>query len=290
MADVVGLYNLSSCMSLSFKPWLTPLCEPIATIGDCTDPSGANWVLLADAHAQNKQISNYQNQSIRFAPQQLNTKQAYELGIAQTGIVTCRTVAARFTSADERHDWYNALMWLQFPRSKALLNQLQTNAYLAQIANSRPSGSRGTVRDALTVFDENALILCHDNPRLIDALRSKQWTAALHASRDAWGKEIKPFVLGHALLQKLDQPFKSITAHAYVIRITQPDLADLNQTQLDTALCASLKQIDWSEKPFFPLPVLGIPFWSEHNADIDFYNDPKVFRASKGQWCDDENR
>ena len=269
------------------EPWLDPLRKTIADIsGPCPNvgasaspETSAKWVLLADASAQRKQIKNHQNQSIRFTPQQLNTKQAYELGIAQTGLVTCRTVAAGFSSTDERHDWYNALMWLQFPRSKALLNQLQANAYLRQTANSKPSGSRGPLRDALTVFDENAIILCHDNPVLITALRCKQWTTALHTLRNAWGRSVKPTVFGHALLQKLDQPFKSITAHAYVLPMSANALGDLNQVQLDAALRESLEQISWSEKPFVPVPVLGIPDWSVHNADVNFYSDPKVFRA-----------
>ena len=265
------------------KPWLEPLREAIATIGDCDinfdGRRDANWVLLADAAIQKKQINNYQNQSIRFAPQQLNTKQAYELGIAQTGVVTCRTIAAGYSSNDERHDWCNALIWLQFPRTKALLNQLQANAYLGQIDKGHPNGSRGAMRDALTVFDENALILCYDDPLLVDALRARQWTGVLHTSRSAWGQHIKPFIFGHALLQKMDQPFKAITAHAFVLPWAKQDLADLDQVQLDVALCTSLAQIPWSDKPFLPLPVLGIPFWSEGNGDAEFYNDPKVFRT-----------
>ena len=274
-------------MSPNLEPWLDPLRETIASIsGLCTNigengghETSAQWVVLADASAQSKQIKNHQNQSIRFAAQQLNTKQAYELGIAQTGVVTCRTVAAGFCSADERHDWYNALMWLQFPRSKALLNQLQANAYLAQIANCEPNGSRGPLRDAITVFDENAMILCHDNSVLITALRSKQWTTALHTLRSAWGNSVKPTVFGHALLQKLDQPFKAITAHAYVLPMSAKALVGLDQTQLDAALSKSLEQVRWSEKPFVPLPVLGIPDWSVDNADINFYHDSNVFRA-----------
>ena len=269
------------------KPWLAPLREAIASLGDCDADFGvrknAHWVLLADAAIQNKQIKNYQNQSIRFAPQQLNTKHAYELGIAQTGVVTCRTVEAGYSSNDERHDWCNALIWLQFPRTKVILNQLQAYAYLEQIDNGHPTGhpngSRGAMRDSLTVFDENALILCYDDPLLVDALRARQWAGVLHTSRSAWGKHIKPFVFGHALLQKMDQPFKAVTAHAFVLPWAKQDLADLDQAQLDAALCASLAQIPWSEKPFLPLPVMGIPLWSEGNSDAEFYNDPKVFRA-----------
>ena len=282
--------GLSSIASLNFRPWLEPLRDAIGSIGDCNanrhgdylEQCGASahthWVTLADCLAQSQQIKNYKNQLIRFAPQQLNTKQAYELGIAQTGVVTCRTAAAGFSGAQERHDWYNALMWLQFPRTKALLNQLQAGASLEQIANDHPSGSRGALRDALTVFDENALILCHNNPTLIALLRNKQWTTALHTLRSEWGCSIKPLVFGHALAQKLDQPFKSITAHAYVLTVPEQDLFKLDKAQIDAALHRSLAQISWPEKPFLPLPVMGIPKWSESNTDVSFYNDPKVFR------------
>jgi hypothetical protein len=32
------------------------------------------------------------------------------------------------------------------------------------------------------------------------------------------------------------------------------------------------------EKPFTPLPVLGIPGWCQENEDVSFYDDPRVFR------------
>ena len=266
-------------MAPANAPWLDPLRDTMALIGQLSEGADTHWTALADQLAQRRSLTNAAGQSIRFAAQQLNIKQNYELGIAQSGIVTCRTQAAGFASAEEQHDWYNALIWLSFPRCKSYLNQLQSVAQLSQAANQDRVGERGALRDAVTVFDENALILCHDNADIVNAIKLKQWTAALHDARSQWGRSIRPIIFGHALLQKLDQPFKAITAHAYVLPINSADLVDLSLPLCDERLWLSLQGAALQTKPFLPLPVMGIPGWSCANGDVSFYDDPKIFRV-----------
>src|SRR5688572_18192635 len=94
---------------------------------------------------------------VRFVEQsELPAGEAYEAFIARTGRVPTR---------DNLHDLFNGLMWLSYPHTKRRLNTLQAQ----QIALLGTAGRRGILRDALTVFDENAAILRAPDA-LIDAL------------------------------------------------------------------------------------------------------------------------
>jgi hypothetical protein len=154
-------------------------------------------------------------------------------------------------------------VWLTYPTWKRRLNELQAE----QIARAGVRATRGAVRDALTVFDENAALLQAPNA-LIDALRARDWHTAFLTQRDLWS-EARLTLFGHALLEKLVQPRKAITAHVWVI----PDSVDsavLAQRQLTNERLAA--------KPFLPLPVLGVPHWWPGNEDAGFYADTAVFR------------
>jgi hypothetical protein len=48
---------------------------------------------------------------------------------------------------------------------------------------------------------------------------------------------------------------------------------------LDAWLSPQIAALNWSQKPFAPLPVLGIPGWCEDNEDPNFYLNRSVFRA-----------
>ena len=76
----------------------------------------------------------------------------------------------RVPTRDNLHDFFNGLVWLQFPEAKRRLNQLQAQA----IAADGVQAVRGPLRDALTVFDENGAVLCAPPP-LWDALRARDW-------------------------------------------------------------------------------------------------------------------
>ena len=78
---------------------------------------------------------------------------AYEAHIHATGAVPTR---------DNLHDFFNALVWLHFPTAKRLLNRLQA----AAIARDGVQASRGPVRDAATLFDENAVLFLSAEPAL----------------------------------------------------------------------------------------------------------------------------
>lgn len=187
---------------------------------------------------------------VRFVPQSaLPSNQAYEEFIFNTGTVPTR---------DNLHDFFNGLCWLHFPQTKKRLNQLQA----AEIASAGVQQLRGPVRDALTVFDENAAFLVAPQP-LWDALEARDWKMLFIDLRPLW-VEAQLVLFGHALLEKLVSPRKAITAHVYraqpaIDLVANSGVCDL--AMLDAWVAGDISADKLAGKPFVPLPVLGVPGW-----------------------------
>jgi Protein of unknown function (DUF3025) len=202
-------------------------------------------------------------QGIVFVPQSaLPQGQAYEAFIFET-----KTVPTR----DNLHDFFNGLAWLRFPAIKARLNALQ----YAEIQRDGIGQLRGATRDAITVFDENAAFLCTElHAPIIAALRQHDWQAAFQTHRHLLA-DYPPILFGHALLEKLVSPYKSIVAHVFPVH--QAWKSD----HQDVAIAAQLQASSLDPKPFAPLPVLGVPHWWQPNESADFYTDSTVFRPQR---------
>ena len=232
-------------------PWLADwraVGEPVAlqVLAGCPQPDALNAVDLAP---------------VRFVPQaDLPEGQAYEDFIFATGQVPTR---------EGLHDFFNALCWMHFPLAKKRLNALQAQ----EIARAGVGQVRGPVRDAATVFDENALLI-QASDALWAALTEHRWADALVGLRAEWA-HTRVWVFGHAALEKAVQPYKSITVHMW--RVPQGIAHD----GVDAWLAQDLTEAKLSQKPFSPLPMLGLPGWWPANEDPAFYEDPCVFRPRR---------
>lgn len=217
-------------------------------------------------------------QALSFRPANTKEETHYEVGIFQTGSVPCRLRTLGFDEQQERHDFLNALIWLSFPKTKALLNQFQAQA----IRDAGSLKTRGPLRDSITTFDENAMILLTASDQPVQWLKNKNWHELFVSQRAAWlSKQWLPICFGHALLQKLDRPYKAITAHTLVLPVSANELMTEGANLLalvDAKLSERLTVNELQQKPYLPLPVLGIPGWCEANQDPHFYNDKQVFR------------
>lgn len=180
----------------------------------------------------------------------------------------------RVPTRDGLHDFFNGLSWLHFPHTKARLNALQAQHIELDGVQSR----RGAVRDALTLFDENAALLAAP-PALWEALMAKDWHALFVTHRALWA-QAQLVLFGHALLEKLVSPRKAITAHVLVLPF-EATPGSVSLPAWDTRLAASLSAEWLRDKPYTPLPVLGVPQWWAANANAAFYNDPAVFRLPR---------
>lgn len=221
---------------------------------------------------------------VRFIPQaDLPAGVAYESHIFATGGVPTR---------DNLHDFFNGLVWMRFPATKRRLNALQAQA-IAQAGGVQ--ATRGPLRDALTLFDENAALLQAPEP-LWQALQARDWHALFVTHRALWA-QARLVLFGHALLEKLVVPYKSITAHVLCLPVPAPMPQELGVPPPAADTAAPIAQHvahpwdawlaqqlapDWlARKPFTPLPVLGVPGWWPANADPAFYADAQVFRPAR---------
>jgi len=132
------------------------------------------------------------------------------------------------------------------------------------------------VRDALTLFDEN-VILMHAPDALWVALQARDWLKLFVDLREQW-QQVHLVLFGHALVEKLVTPYKSITGHVY--RIAN-EVNPHDEAALDAWLVQDLQPAKLATKPYEPLPVLGIPGWCVANAERAFYEDTTVFRPKR---------
>ncbi|WP_162583563.1 DUF3025 domain-containing protein [Variovorax sp. PBS-H4] len=187
--------------------------------------------------------------------------EAYEAFIFRTAQVPTR---------NNLHDFFNGLVWLHFPLAKRRLNELQA----AEIARAGVGATRGPLRDALTLFDENGAVL-DAPPALWQALLARDWQRLFVGERALW-REARLLVFGHALLEKLATPRKALTAHVLWAPGTVSSIAID-----DAAIAAALDRSHLAAKPFAPLPVLGVPGWWPANEAPGFYDDAAVFRPAR---------
>ncbi len=194
----------------------------------------------------------------------------YEQRIADSGYVATRDASW--------HDTFNALTWLAFPQSKAAMN----HRHCEQMSCS-PSGSigRGRVRDALTQFDEDGLILVSDDASLFDALREHRWREALWERR-AGIEAARLFVFGHALMEKALTPHFGLCAKALYVEVSAFGGAvdDLTPAQVDRWLAERIASGGWPGSPrdLCPLPVLGLPGMTPDNTCAAYFDDVRQFR------------
>lgn len=206
--------------------------------------------------AERLRLQTESGRAVRFVPP--GPKDIYyEIRVFETGRVETRP--------DSLHDFFNALAWLAFPRTKARLNAL----HAAEIP--KEGNRRGPLRDLLTIFDEGGAIVHCDDADLLSLLESFQWRRLFWDRRDAVRARMRLTVLGHAVLEKGLEPWPGITCKAIVV----PADADA-----DSAALAWLERLAPGASPrvLWPLPIFGFPGWHPGTARAEFYDDARYFR------------
>ena len=180
----------------------------------------------------------------------------YEIGVFESGRVATRP--------ESLHDWFNALAWLAFPRTKARINALHARALPTEA-----KGRRSPLRDLLTIFDEGGAIVVCQNEELLALLRSGQWKSLFLTNRQRVVESMKLVVFGHAVQEQALEPRPGITCKAIVLRGGDLD-AGAAQWLADAPPGTSPKAL-------LPVPIFGYPGWSE-SQDSVFYEDKRYFR------------
>lgn len=178
----------------------------------------------------------------------------YEVHLHETGRVATR--------AGNWHDLFNALAWLAFPRTKAVINALHAREI------PREGGRRGRLRDLLTIFDEGGAIVVCDDPELRSLILEFRWKEFFWERRAQVLSGVRFVVIGHAVLEKALEPWPGIACKALFVGTNED--AD--------ASAARWLQEHSTPRDLAALPVFGYPGWLPASASAEFYSDERYFR------------
>jgi hypothetical protein len=246
------------------SPLYFPLRRWLARLPSC--PDAAVVAALAERHP----IIDGNGRRIRFVPPRPDGL-VYECRIRESGEVETRP--------DNWHDWFNALVWLTFPKTKLAVSARHVRAMTAE------GEARGSERDALTHFDECGIVVLSSRPGLLDLLRNFQWKALFVEHRLALERHMRFIVFGHATYEALLCPFRGLTAKAVLHEVDEAWLQLPVAEQLvavDAILAADLNSGRYTRpRDFQPLPILGIPGVVPENADPAYYDDTWQFRPGR---------
>ncbi len=188
------------------------------------------------------------------------------------------------TRAGNWHDFFNALAWLAYPRTKRVLNGRHHAALQAQRAAG--SRARGSMRDAITQFDECGIVVASASAALVDLLRAHEWKRLFWTHRAQLARDVRFFVFGHATWDALRAPFVGLTAKAVFLEVEATWLTRpirLQVADVDCRMAEILSDPNVYAQPgdFQPLPLLGIPGVVAENEVPSYYDDARQFRPKK---------
>lgn len=276
------------------KPWLKPyesIHKALALSIDCTDYHKDTLLFewLNDYFLDQKiSLTHQHNHRLKFTHQNdLQHGIGYENYIHTHGLIPIR---------DNLHDWFGACVWSVFSQSKSLLN----TKHIQYTNDNQHANRRNKVRDTITLFDENGaiLVVCDDDigHRIANGLYNFDWQTCLVDTRSYWvnpncnishvNQKAQVFLFGHALLEQLINPYKSLCSHTLIIQV--PDCffeqsLEKKLSQLDDYLYRYLSDFlneSVTPKQLSPLPILGVPYFWDNTNPI-FYQDAFVFRSGR---------
>lgn len=222
-----------------------------------------------------RRIVNARGQRIRFVGNDdaAHADHAYEPLTYEHGQVRVRPI--------DWHDLFNALVWMTFPTAKAAVN-----ARHQQAIEAAAGGARSPVRDALTHFDEDGMVVLCADPMLSGLLRDFAWKPLFCDHRAQVAQSMHFVAFGHALYDKLRAPFLGLTAKCIVFDVAPESLArerEALRAQIDRLLAPYILDPAHllSPRELQPLPVLGVPGWWPDNEDARFYDNADYFRPGR---------
>jgi hypothetical protein len=196
------------------------------------------------------------------------------------------------TRADNWHDLLNALVWLTFPKTKAVLNARHYDALLEEKALGKKA--RGAVRDVNTLFDESGVIVAysddksdaHSGVELAALLRDFQWKELFWQRRAQVRASMGFYLFGHGLYEKALQPYIGMTGQGLLLTVEQEFFSwPLAQrlAHLDDLLADYLAAPEHcrSTRDLSPVPLLGVPGWAADNDSAAYYDNTAYFRSGR---------
>lgn len=264
----------------SASPCVTALLSEVNLLNENAFPSAQQLNRVVQRFQPKWQGPTFKGQSAFPATE----SRYYETIIGEDNVVPTRE--------DNWHDLFNALIWVQFPKAKSLLNAL----HIKDIANfgTNPRTAR---RNRITHFDECGVVLAIEAGdsfsktenvskaelnQFLASLAMHEWHEVFIQQRDKWGKCVTPFIFGHANLEMMLSPFIGLTGKWLAVAVPS-GFSKLDPWQqrsvLDNALVERIVQLDnFQQAPILkPIPLLGVPGWHQDQT-LDFYNNKEYFR------------
>ncbi len=259
----------------------SPMFAPLQTLADKLPAIGwPNTEVLEHVAAETgRRIVNARGERLRFVPATQPAGAAdFESATFFGGEVRVRPI--------EWHDLLNALVWMAFPAAKAALNARHVEALGVE-----QGGPRSSVRDALTHFDEDGVIVLSADPSLSSLLREFAWTQLFWQRRTEVKSRMRFLMFGHALYEKALRPFIGMTGKALMFDVAPEILAqpvEVQRAHADRVTALHLLDPGSMQRPrvLQPLPVLGVPGWYPENERERFYDDTGYFRLGRQQEAD----
>lgn len=220
---------------------------------------------------------------LRFVAQQrgkLSFEAQYEPRCYLAGEVQMR--------AHNWHDLLNALVWLTFPKTKAVLNARHYHALIEERASGNTR--RRAVRDVNTLLDESGVIVAYadanDNPVLAALLQNFQWKELFWQRREQVRAGMGFYLFGHGLYEKALQPYVGMTAQGLLIKVEQEFFSwtpAQQLKQLDSLVADYLAAPEHcrSTRDLSPVPLLGVPGWAANNDCAAYYDNTDYFRPGR---------
>lgn len=200
---------------------------------------------------------------IKFVPQaQKSTlfEDHYEPGIFLRGEVQTRE--------HNWHDFFNALVWHQFPKAKRTINRLHYDLQKSRF----PDKERRPAENMLTIFDEHGVVAISRNSTLLDLISKRRWHELFWERREQTRAELDLIIFGHGLYEKCLNPFVGLSAHSLLFHYADSTAVDQLVEQF-----LSSKHVDLRTRDLVPIPILGYPGWWPHQDEV-FYANDKYYR------------
>jgi Protein of unknown function (DUF3025) len=194
------------------------------------------------------------------------------------------------TRLENWHDFFNAMCWMQFPKTKAALNALHYER-----SKTRQAGSnRSPLENAITLFDECGAVIVADDEAILDLVRGHEWKDLFWKNecwdnQDSLGRHVQCYVFGHAMHEKTLTPYLGMTAHTLVLKqnsdFFQKDYSEqlsvIDQIISDAWLNKAANYKIESPKDLHAFPLLGVPGWWSEKQGEQFYSNTGYFRSKK---------
>jgi hypothetical protein len=258
--------------------WLTgEMFAPLRAAGAGLPAIGWPDTALLNALVEDAgRIVNARGQQLRFVEQvgkPESFEESFEVRTFLKGEVQVRPL--------DWHDLFNALVWMTFPTAKAAINSRHYESMAAEEGGRRPPQ-----RDALTLFDEDGIVVLSSDPSLLEMIREFRWRDLFWNRRTDVRENMRFFLFGHALYQKALDPFIGMTGKGILLDVPapffgQPLPAQIAETDRRLALHVWDRGKLGKGRDLAPVPVLGVPGWWRGNDVAEFYDNTNYFRSGR---------